>query len=251
LRTAQLWPHRNTQREIVTLLPQQAASGHGSACIRCGVVRAGGWYLWGDGMSSDCARMVHVTRGVDSSGVHCVGAHEAVASYRHVLGRLAAVTLAASCLAACAQSSMLSNRTAFRSSPSPTRQAALEHHRLMHVAAREPVSVVRRPAPVEPDTSAGKTTRVSQGIASFYSEGTHTASGEKFDANELTAAHPTLPFGTRLRVTNVNTGKSVTVRVNDRGPYVHGRVVDVSYSAAQALGMVGQGVAKVKLDVVQ
>ena len=74
---------------------------------------------------------------------------------------------------------------------------------------------------------------------------------EKFDARELTAAHPTLPFGTRLRVTNVTTGRSVTVRVNDRGPYVRGRVVDVSYSAAEALGMVGQGVAKVKLDVVQ
>ncbi len=91
----------------------------------------------------------------------------------------------------------------------------------------------------------------SQGLASFYSEGTQTASGEKFDANELTAAHPTLPFGTRLRVTNVATGRSVTVRVNDRGPYVPGRVVDVSYSAAQSLGMVGKGVANVRLDVVQ
>ena len=122
----------------------------------------------------------------------------------------------------------------------------------MHVAAREPVSVVRRQAPVEPETSGGTaTTRVSQGIASFYSQDTHTASGEKFDANELTAAHPTLPFGTRLRVTNVATGQSVTVRVNDRGPYVRGRVVDVSHSAAEALGMVDRGVAKVKLDVVQ
>src|SRR5207237_7377168 len=91
----------------------------------------------------------------------------------------------------------------------------------------------------------------SQGLASFYSEGSQTASGEKFDAHELTAAHPTLPFGTRLRVTDVATGRSVTVRVNDRGPYVPGRVVDVSYSAADALGMVGRGVAKVKLDVVQ
>jgi len=197
-------------------------------------------------MSSGCARMVHVTR-----GVHCVTWGEAVASRRRVLGRLAAVTLAAGCLAACAQSSV-SNRTAFRSSLSPTRQAALEHHRVMHVAAREPVSVVRRQAPVEPETSGGTaTTRVSQGIASFYSQDTHTASGEKFDANELTAAHPTLPFGTRLRVTNVATGQSVTVRVNDRGPYVRGRVVDVSHSAAEALGMVDRGVAKVKLDVVQ
>jgi rare lipoprotein A len=121
----------------------------------------------------------------------------------------------------------------------------------MHVAAREPVSVVRRQAPAEPETSGGTTPRVSQGIASFYSQDSHTASGEKFDANELTAAHPTLPFGTRLRVTNVATGQSVTVRVNDRGPYVRGRVVDLSHSAAEALGMVDRGVAKVKLDVVQ
>jgi len=91
----------------------------------------------------------------------------------------------------------------------------------------------------------------SQGLASFYSEGARTASGEKFDARELTAAHPTLPFGTRLRVTNVASGRSVTVRVNDRGPYVAGRIVDVSYSAADALGMVGRGVAKVRLDVVR
>ena len=91
----------------------------------------------------------------------------------------------------------------------------------------------------------------SQGLASFYTEGTRTASGEKFDTHELTAAHPTLPFGTHLRVTNVATGRSVTVRVNDRGPYVPGRIVDVSYSAAASLGMVGRGVAKVKLDVVQ
>jgi rare lipoprotein A len=89
------------------------------------------------------------------------------------------------------------------------------------------------------------------GLASFYDEGAETASGEKFDPHELTAAHPTLPFGTRLRVTNVATGRSVTVRVNDRGPFVDGRGVDVSYAAAEQLGIVGQGVARVKLDVIQ
>ena len=88
-------------------------------------------------------------------------------------------------------------------------------------------------------------------MASFYTEGTKTASGEKFNTNELTAAHPTLPFGTKLRVTNVASGQSVTVRVNDRGPFIRGRVVDVSYAAAETLGMVGGGVAKVKLDVVE
>ena len=73
----------------------------------------------------------------------------------------------------------------------------------------------------------------------------------RFDERELTAAHRSLPFGTRVRVTSVATGRSVTVRVNDRGPYVPGRIVDLSYSAAEALGMVGRGVTKVKLDVVQ
>jgi rare lipoprotein A len=89
------------------------------------------------------------------------------------------------------------------------------------------------------------------GLASFYDEGSETASGEKIDPRELTAAHPTLPFGTRLRVTNVANGRSVIVRVNDRGPFVAGRAVDVSRSAAEKLDMVGRGIAKVKIDIVQ
>jgi rare lipoprotein A len=89
------------------------------------------------------------------------------------------------------------------------------------------------------------------GLASFYSYDPHTASGEKFNEHELTAAHRTLPFGTRLRVTDVDTGRSVTVRVNDRGPFVRGRVVDLSASAAETLGITGKGVAKVKVDVVE
>ena len=200
----------------------------------------------GDDMSSDCARVLRVT-----SGVNRVVSCQAVTSHRRVLGRLAAVTLTAGFLGACAQSSVVSDRTAFRPSPSATRHAALVHHRIVHLASREPVSVVRRQVPEEAETSGEKTPRASQGIASFYTEGTQTASGEKFDTHELTAAHPTLPFGTHLRVTNVATGQSVTVRVNDRGPYVRGRVVDVSHSAAEALGIVDQGVAKVKLDVVE
>jgi rare lipoprotein A len=91
----------------------------------------------------------------------------------------------------------------------------------------------------------------SDGVASFYRHGSRTASGEKFNPSELTAAHRTLPFGTRVRVTNVNNGESVTVRVNDRGPFIKGRVIDVSHAAAESLGMVGRGVAKVKLDVVE
>jgi rare lipoprotein A len=112
------------------------------------------------------------------------------------------------------------------------------------------VAAVRKHTPVASRRHAGGTNTASHGVASYYTEGTKTASGEKFNTLEMTAAHPTLPFGTKLRVTNLSSGRSVTVRVNDRGPYVQGRVVDVSYSAADALGMVGKGVAKVKLDVV-
>jgi peptidoglycan lytic transglycosylase len=157
--------------------------------------------------------------------------------------RLPAVFLGAALLAACAQSSVVSRNSAFI----PThRQASLERDRMPSPVPERGVAAAHAS-----HDKATATRSASQGLASFYSEGSRTASGEKFDANELTAAHPTLPFGTRLRVTNVATGKSVTVRVNDRGPYVPGRVVDVSYSAARVLGMVGGGVAKVKLDVVQ
>ena len=93
--------------------------------------------------------------------------------------------------------------------------------------------------------------RPGNGCPASTPAGPRTGGGEKFNTHDLTAAHPTLPFGTKLRVTNATTGQAVTVRVNDRGPYVPGRVVDVSYAAADALGMVGKGVAKVKLDVVE
>ena len=158
--------------------------------------------------------------------------------------KLAVITAAAATLAACGQSPFRAQHSDLRGSA--TRQAAIEQPR------RAPVSVVRRVAPQATRVaSLPNTTRAPHGIASFYTEGTKTASGEKFDTMDLTAAHPTLPFGTKLRVTNTHTGRSVTVRVNDRGPYVPGRVVDVSYSAAEALGMVNKGVAPVKLDVVQ
>ncbi len=106
------------------------------------------------------------------------------------------------------------------------------------------------PATEKAERQTAGATSAPHGLASFYSYDPHTASGEKFDKHELTAAHRTLPFGTRLRVTDVATGRSVTVRVNDRGPFVRGRVVDVSASAAETLGLTAKGVAKVKLDVV-
>ena len=83
---------------------------------------------------------------------------------------------------------------------------------------------------------------IQRGLASWYGPGFHgrvTASGERFNQHELTAAHKTLPFGTRVLVQNRRTGKQVVVRINDRGPYAHGRVIDLSKAAAQAVGMSG------------
>lgn len=92
------------------------------------------------------------------------------------------------------------------------------------------------------------------GLASWYGgkfQGRLTASGEVFDTNLLTAAHRTLAFGTLVEVTRVDTGRSVVVRINDRGPFVAGRVIDLSRAAAQELLMTGQGVAPVQLHVVR
>jgi rare lipoprotein A len=153
-----------------------------------------------------------------------------------------AIMVAAASLAACARTSVVSERSEWRSAP----RQAVAHHQPSR--SPRPVSVVRRhDAPAHTDVASA----APNGLASFYTEGAKTANGETFNTHELTAAHPSLPFGTRLRVTNVTNGQSVTVRVNDRGPYVQGRIVDVSYSAAEQLGMVKGGVAKVKLDVVQ
>ncbi|HEY5226851.1 MAG TPA: septal ring lytic transglycosylase RlpA family protein [Methylovirgula sp.] len=82
---------------------------------------------------------------------------------------------------------------------------------------------------------------------SYYSTGHRTASGEHFNPNGYTAASRTLPFGTRLRLTNPRTGHSVIVRVNDRGPFVRGRSLDVARGAARALGMIGQGTASLEV----
>ena len=91
---------------------------------------------------------------------------------------------------------------------------------------------------------------IAEGVASYYGEslrGNRTASGERFDPDALTAAHRSLAFGTCLRVENAANGRSVRVRVNDRGPFVQGRILDVSAATARALDFVRQGVARVRL----
>ncbi len=103
---------------------------------------------------------------------------------------------------------------------------------------------------VQAETAQG----VEEGDASYYADSLHgnkTASGEAYDKDAMTAAHRTLPFGTKVRVTYLKTGKSVEVVVNDRGPHVDKRIIDVSGAAAQALGLTDDGEGRVSLEVIE
>ncbi len=102
------------------------------------------------------------------------------------------------------------------------------------------IAVLRAAEPVK---------RVQTGLASWYSEGSQTACGERFNPMSMTAAHRSLPFGTMVEVKNLSTGRTVTLRINDRGPFRKSRMIDVSKRAAQELGMIHSGTAKVQLAV--
>jgi rare lipoprotein A len=117
---------------------------------------------------------------------------------------------------------------------------ACAHPRTAGVESRPPEEP-SRPAP-----------RREVGIASYYArslEGRRTASGVPYDGRAMTCAHPTLPFGTLLRVTDVESGKSVVVKVIDRGPFAPGRIVDLSWAAARELGMLTRGLARVAIEL--
>jgi rare lipoprotein A len=107
-----------------------------------------------------------------------------------------------------------------------------------------------QPAPSPPISNVPRT--VQTGIASWYGPGFHgkrTSNGEVYNQYDMTAAHPTLPLGSRVMVTNVQTNQSVEVRINDRGPFVGGRVIDLSYAAARTIGLYEPGTAAVRIEV--
>ena len=116
-----------------------------------------------------------------------------------------------------------------------------------------PSASTPRPIPSAPPAS-GLVGWTQIGVASWYGEpfhGRRTASGEVYDMEGLTAAHQTLPFGTRVRVENLDNGVIITVRINDRGPFAKGRILDVSRRGARELGMVGPGTARVRITVLE
>ncbi len=112
----------------------------------------------------------------------------------------------------------------------------------------------RTPPPSSVPVIPSPATHQLAGVASYYAEefnGRPTADGETYDMHAMTAAHPTLPFNTILRVTNLENNRSVVVRVNDRGPFKKDRVLDLSLAAAKLLGVIANGTAPVKLEIVK
>lgn len=156
---------------------------------------------------------------------------------RRLLNRAVAVLGASLAFSSAAQAKSLLD--ASRASTNVSRDRAVE-------------SVI--PASVEPVLVSQQVVSSQYGLASWYGPGfagRRSASGEIFDPNQLTAAHKTLPFGTIVRVTNVNNGRSVVVRINDRGPYVGNRVIDLSAAAANAIGMINSGVGQVQMQILR
>jgi rare lipoprotein A len=123
------------------------------------------------------------------------------------------------------------------------------HHHHQHRHHHSRAALLDQQPEAEPasvDSEGGRA--LQSGLASWYGPGFHgrrTASGERFNANDLTAAHPSLPFGTRIRVVNQSNGASVVVRINDRGPHCRGRIIDLSRASAHAIGI--SGAARVRL----
>ena len=123
---------------------------------------------------------------------------------------------------------------------------------LLVADAARPADALARSGVTAHERHANK--RHETGLASFYGpefRDQRTANGERFDPGDLTAAHRTLPFGTHVKVTNLDNGRHVIVRINDRGPYAKGRVLDLSRAAARKLGFVREGVARVRLEVLK
>ncbi len=133
-----------------------------------------------------------------------------------------------------------------------TRQVANRLRRLLSGNTVDYLSEIEGTAQIQALSS--QVVRETRGVASWYGPGFHgrqSASGERFNQNSLTAAHRSLPFGTMVRVTNLNNGRTVVVRINDRGPYSGNRILDLSAGAAQQIGMISTGVAPIRLEILR
>jgi len=161
-----------------------------------------------------------------------------------------AATVLALALAACTHRPTSAPRTA----PRAPRPEPRPEPRGPDTPVTTPPERSAEPPAAPPPVEARPAPRMQVGLASYYHrslEGRRTANGERYDGKALTAAHRSARFGTRLRVTELTGGRSVVVRVNDRGPFVRGRVVDLSLAAARELGIVHRGVAQVRVEFLE
>jgi peptidoglycan lytic transglycosylase len=136
--------------------------------------------------------------------------------------------------------------------PSPTEgrpEDRADRSELRQAASPAPTTTAPKPPRQQPPPGSGPVTSTGTCKASFYSDGQRTANGEYFDPNAFTAAHKTLPFNTRVRVTNLANGKSTVVRINDRGPFVASRCLDLSRASFAAIASLSSGVANVRYEV--
>lgn len=149
-----------------------------------------------------------------------------------------------------------SSQASFSATETPVRQNGFAENPLT-VQKSEPGDIIAAPdrqdgdEATSPSIVSGERFHVAEGKASYYANrfhGRRTASGKHFDKREFTAAHPSLPFGTKVIVTNLSNGRNVVVTINDRGPHAKGRIIDVSQAAAKELGIVGSGVGKVRIE---
>ncbi|HEY6953124.1 MAG TPA: septal ring lytic transglycosylase RlpA family protein [Bacteroidota bacterium] len=135
---------------------------------------------------------------------------------------------------------------------STPRFAEKEEHDRADTGRTQKAVAVRDDPPAR--VASGKVLLTLEGTVSYYAhdfQGKQTSNGETFDMNDLTAAHRTFPFGTKVRVTNLENKKSVIVRVNDRGPFVEGRIMDLSMGAAKEIGLIQNGTVTARLEVLQ
>lgn len=170
----------------------------------------------------------------------------------HAVTAFAAITLSFSAANAGWRDGIFNHNTVGTISPSaaPAQQKPASAPRPTASTSSKPATSNQPRRTTSSTPSQRTTSRGSlRGLASYYWQPQRVASGGWFNPNALTAAHKTLPFGTRVRVTNLRNGRSVVVRINDRGPYIRGRIIDLSKRAAQVIAMQGAGVVPVRVDI--
>jgi rare lipoprotein A (peptidoglycan hydrolase) len=201
---------------------------------------------------------MHATKILGSAGAHVRSATRTALTCAAFAGALAITAPASFAADAPTPQSWTALESRSSAGEAPVRVSAVER-----IAAPTDVMEVRRSLPhgirlaslgddqAAPDKRAGRKAQKGDqvGVASYYWQPQALASGGRFNPNAMTAAHKTLPFGTRVRIRHLGNGRSVDVHINDRGPYVAGRIIDLSKAAAGKIGMTGQGVARVSMTV--